>query len=77
MQVLRSILAAVKAGGTNSILDIDPAAQAYLQPELALNQVGGWERAGEGRGKQPLQMNHWLDPNGVASLFAKHPLPRT
>ena len=38
--MLRSILAAVKAG-TDPNLDITPAAQAYLQAELARNKAGG------------------------------------
>ena len=48
MQILRSILAAVIAG-TEPDLDINPAAQAYLQTELARNQAGGGE-GGEGEG---------------------------
>ena len=47
VQVLRSILSAVKAG-TNPDLDINPAAQTYLQAELAKNQAGrgGGEEGG-------------------------------
>ena len=57
MQVLRSVLAAVKAGMSPN-LDINPAAQAYLQAELALNQARGevgqvegrwWAAGGEGK----------------------------
>ena len=50
LQVLRSILSAVIAG-TNPNLDINPAAQTYLQAELAKSQAGGGEGGRGGRGE--------------------------